>query len=83
MLIFNQAILIYHLPTTLVLLMQLQDVGICVDGKPKSMALNPTNDHNFIVVPSDNGGITLWKIPVHIQGGNNVFQLKKTDETRI
>ena len=67
MLVFHQVILINHIPTTLVSPMQLQDIGICVNDEPKSMALNPSDDHNSIIVPSDDGGITL-QIPLHIQG---------------
>ena len=66
MLVFNQTILIDHLPTTLVSPMQLQDIGICVNDKPKSS----------IVVPSDNGSITL-QILLHIQGVTMYFDSRK------
>ena len=72
MLVFNQAILFNHLTATLVSPMQLQHVGIHVNDKPKFLALNPTDDHNSIVVPSDDGGITL-QIPLCIQGVTTYF----------
>ena len=40
------------------------------------MALNPTDDHNSIVVPSDDGGITLC-IPLHIQGVTMYFDSRQ------
>ena len=40
------------------------------------MALNPTNDHNSVIVPSDDGSITLW-IPLHIQGVTMYFDSRK------
>ena len=56
--------------------MQLQQVGIHVNDKPKFLALNPTDDHNSIVVPSDDGGITL-QIPLCIQGVTTYFDSRK------
>ena len=59
MLVFNHTILIDKLPTNLVSPMQLHDVGIPVNDKPKSMASKPTDDHSTIVIPDDDNGITL------------------------
>ena len=56
--------------------MQLQDIGICVNGEPRLLALSPTDDHNSIVLPSDDGAITLW-IPLHIQGVTTHFDSRK------
>ena len=59
MLVFNQAIPIDKLrpPPNLVSPLQLCDVGIQVNDKPKSMVSKPTNDHNAIVITDDNDGI--------------------------
>ena len=76
MLAFNQAILIDKLPTNLVSPMQLRDVGIRDNDKPKSMALKPTDDHNAIVIPDDDDGITL-RIPLRIQGVITYFHTHK------
>ena len=76
MLAFNQAILIDKLPTNLVSHMQLHDVGIHVNDELKSMALKPTDDHNAIVIPEDDDGITL-RIPLRIQGVITYFHTCK------
>ena len=76
MLVFNQAILINKLPTNLVSPMQLHDVGIRVYDEPKSMALKPIDNHNAIVIPDNDDGITL-RIPLRIQGVITYFHIHK------
>ena len=76
MLVFNQAILIDKLLTDLVSPMQLRDVGIQVNDKPKSMAAKPTNNDNAIVIHDDNDGICI-RILLRIQEVITYFHTHK------
>ena len=82
MLVFNQAILIGKLPTNLVSPMQLHAVGIQVNDEPKSMASKPTDDHNAIVIPDNDDGISL-RIPLRFQGVITYFHTHKSTKDKF
>jgi hypothetical protein len=72
MLLLHQAILILTMKANLLCPMQLHHHGVFVNDEPKFMALNPTKDHNAIVVHDEEGNIQL-RIPLAIKGATTYF----------
>ena len=77
-LVFNQAILIPCLKVALISPMQLRDNDVLVNDEPKSMALNPTDDHHTIIVPDPSGGDEpVLRIPLWLHGVTSHFNTRK------
>jgi len=72
MLVIHQAILVPKMTANLLGLMQVRDNGVQVNDEPKSMVLNPTEDHHCILIPAS-GGRGQLRIPLMIKGVISYF----------
>jgi hypothetical protein len=77
MLVIHQAILIPQLSANLLSPMQLRDNDIRVNDEPKFMVPNPTDDHNAIVVPPQEGEDEPFRIPLSLTGVTTYFPTTK------
>jgi len=68
MLLLHQAILIPHMKVNLLSPMQVRANDIAVNDEPKSMVLNPSDDHHAIVVPPQEPNLDGLRIPLSIRG---------------
>jgi hypothetical protein len=72
MLTIHQAILIPEVVSNLLGTMQVRDNGVLINDQPKYQAVNPTNDHHSIFIPSDNEHDSL-RIPLRLHGVTHYF----------
>jgi hypothetical protein len=77
MLTIHQAILIPQMKANLLSPMQLRDNDLRVNGKPKYMALNPSDDHHAIIIPGKGDDASKLRIPLALKGVISYFPSSK------
>ena len=76
MLTIHQAIQIPNLQTNLLGVMQLRDHGVLVNDEPKHLALNPTNEHHSVRIPTQLDDQKYLTIPLMFKGVTHTFHCR-------
>ena len=77
MLLLHQAISVPNMNSNLLSPMQMRDNDVRVNDEPKSLVLNPTDDHHAILVPPNDGQEEYLRIPLALHGVTSYFPTRK------